>query len=329
MSENPQDCTDKLNVRHPLIRQIGDLAAAVTDSCLTIVYPEATGWKQVHGEQSPAKTPAFCKLIQSSAEGGRHCRMCHIMMTVAACSGGAAEQRCHAGATVLVCSASQPDDESMAVLSSCLFSSGAAWDEVRKRGRKLGLNLTRLRKAFMDLPSMDDKQLVSLKAAMQAMGYALQVVRQNQQLSAQINRLGHTADQIETLEKFLADSDWANPAAKGSSAKRKDKPLLVHVVCELIQQRPDLPLTVKEIAAAARLTPNHFTTLFREHAGKPFNEYLTEQRLKRAKKLLRNPTLGVSEIARLCGYEDPGYFTRRFHQVTGVSPRIWRNHPNS
>ncbi len=329
MSGKQETGTDKLNIRHPLIKQIDSLTTLLTDSCLTIVYPEASGWKQTHSEQEAHLTPAFCKLIQSTPEGARHCRMCHILMTVAACSGGATEQCCHAGARVLVCSASPSNDESMAVLSSCLFSSDERWEEIRQRGQKLGINLTRLREAFMNLPHMDTQQIDALKAAMQTMGYALQVVRENQQLSARIDKLGHTTDQIETLEKFLADSAWANPAPKGVSAGKKDKPLLIHVVCELIQQRPDLPLTVKEIAAAARLTPNHFTTLFSEHVGKPFNEYLTEQRMKRARKLLGNPTLGISEIARLCGYDDPGYFARRFHKTVGVSPREWRNHPDA
>ena len=99
----------------------------------------------------------------------------------------------------------------------------------------------------------------------------------------------------------------------------------MHVVCELVRQRPDLPLSVKELAVAARLTPNHFTTLFREHAGAPFTEFLTEQRITRAKKLLQNPTLSINEVAQLVGYEDPGYFTRLFRKKTKHSPREWRN----
>ena len=130
------------------------------------------------------------------------------------------------------------------------------------------------------------------------------------------------------MTNFLENTTWAKKF-KSSAPGGRGKSLLVHVVCELIQQRPDLPLTVKEIAAAANLTPNHFTTLFHNHTGSSFNEYLTKQRILRAQKLLLNPTLSINEIAGLTGYDDPGYFTRRFRQQTGLSPRDWRNHKAS
>ena len=77
---------------------------------------------------------------------------------------------------------------------------------------------------------------------------------------------------------------------------------------------------MKELAAAARLTPNHFTTLFREHTGRPFTEFLTEERIARAKKLLLNPTLSINEVAKLAGYDDPGYFTR-FYSELNLGPQ--------
>jgi len=247
------------------------------------------------------------------------------MMAVAACSGGPTEQMCHAGASVLVCPASDPAAESMAVLSSCIYSSDGSWDVVRQRGEKLGIDLKRLRKAFLKLPRPDAGQLRILKMAMQVMSYALREVHQNWLLSNRLGDATRRQDPVGNLTKFLSNTTWANSPRRPSPGGR-GKSLLVRVVSELVQQRPDMPLTVKELAAAAGLTPNHFTTLFRIHAGSSFNEYLTKQRIARAQKLLLNPTLSINEIARLTGYDDPGYFTRRFHQETGLSPRDWRNH---
>ncbi len=310
--------------RHPLIRQVAELAFAATGSRLLIVYPVSSGWEQVHGDVHVQQQPAFCSLIQGSKEGTKHCRMCHIMMAVAACSGGPANQICHAGASVLVCPAADASHESMAVLSSCIHSSAAAWDAVRRRGQKLGVDLKALRKAFMSLPQPDAEGLRVLKIAMQTMSYALHLVHQNRNLSNRVEDACESRDSVGNLAKFLGNTQWAKRSRLPGSGGRGQS-LLVRTVSELVRQRPDLPLTVKELAAAARLTPNHFTTLFREHAGSAFNEYLTEQRIDRARKLLRNPTLSIGEVARLVGYDDPGYFTRRFHQQTGHSPREWRN----
>jgi AraC-like DNA-binding protein/ligand-binding sensor protein len=314
-----------LDARHPLIRQVAEMTAEATGMRLLLVYPEASGWGQAHGDTQTQLQPAFCKLVRSTPEGAKHCRMCHILMAAAACNGGPTEQRCHAGASVLVCPASNDADESIAVLSSCIFSSVTASDEVRQRGEKLGIDMASLHQAFMDLPKLSEQQLQVLRCAMQTMTQAVRVVRQNMELSSQIQALQSGGVSPVNLERFLEEPAWAKASRRHPAGRRGSKPLLVHVVCELVRQRPDLPLTVKELAAAARLTPNHFTTLFREHAGSPFTEYLTEQRIARAKKLLRNPTLSINEVARMVGYDDPGYFTRRFHQKTKLSPREWRN----
>ncbi len=297
----------------------------VTGSRLMVVYPVESGWGQVLLEGKGQNVTSFCKVVGSSAEGAKHCRTCHILMSVAACNGGPAEQRCHAGASVLVCPASCESNECMAVLSSCLFSSNDAWGEVRKRGEKLGLDLKMLEKTFRELPRMTARQIEILRMAMKTMGYAITVVRQNQKLTERINELQSGAVAGPDLGRFLEETTWAKDSLAQAAGSAGNRPLLVQVVCELVRQRPDLPLTVKELAGAARLTPNHFTTLFREHAGIPFNEYLTEQRIARSKKLLRNPTISISEIARMVGYDDPGYFARRFQQKTGLSPRVWRN----
>lgn len=325
MNTQKRKAPEPLDTRHPLIQQLAELTVEATGSRMMIVYPVESGWGQVMFQGKTRDVAPFCKLVGSTSEGAKHCRTCHILMSVAACNGGPSEQRCHAGASVLVCPASSSPDESMAVLSSCLFSSHDAWDEVRKRGEKLGLDIKTLEKTFRELPRLTDHQIAMLRSAMRAMGHAVSLIRQNQKLAARISELQAGDTTVVDLGRFLEDTSWAKDSLAHAAGTAGNRPLLIHVVCELVRQRPDLPLTVKELAAAARLTPNHFTTLFRAHAGIPFNEYLTEQRITRSKKLLRNPTVSISEIARMVGYDDAGYFARRFQQKTGLSPREWRN----
>ena len=314
-----------LDIRHPLIRQIAAMITEMTGDRLLIVHPDVFGWGQVYVDAEKPPMPSFCALIRSSAEGEKQCRMCHILMAVAACSGSAMEQRCHAGASVLVCPVDNPSYETCAVLSSCMFTQPNAWEDVRRAGEGLGVDVAHLRKAFRSLPQPDERQMRLLRSALQSMSLAIQLVRQNKELSSRVRKTHVGRRPKVDLERFLGETGWAKTAQVRSAQPEGEKPLLVHVVCELVRQRPDLPLSVKELAAAARLTPNHFTTLFREHAGCPFTEFLTEQRITRAKRLLQNPTLSINEIAQLAGYDDPGYFTRRFREKTNLSPRQWRN----
>nr|WP_237665885.1 MULTISPECIES: helix-turn-helix transcriptional regulator [unclassified Vibrio] len=58
---------------------------------------------------------------------------------------------------------------------------------------------------------------------------------------------------------------------------------------------------------------------FKNATGKTFKEYLTEYRLDQACRLLINGEK-VSQVAFLCGFNDPSYFSQRFKSHFGLSP---------
>jgi AraC-like DNA-binding protein len=95
----------------------------------------------------------------------------------------------------------------------------------------------------------------------------------------------------------------------------------------LVAHKPSLPYTVTSIAAAARITPNHFSSLFHHWMGQSFLDFLNTARINAAKDLLRDLSLSISEVAHRAGYEDANYFARRFRLTTGMTPRKWRNTP--
>lgn len=67
---------------------------------------------------------------------------------------------------------------------------------------------------------------------------------------------------------------------------------------------------------------DYLCRLFRQELHITPHKYLTDLRLQSAADaLLANPDSSMSEIARLCGYSDPLYFSRMFKKRFGVSPR--------
>ncbi len=320
---------DAQRLTHPLLRQIADLAATAAGMRLVVVYPTPSGWGEIYGDAHRELQPAFCHLFRGSRDGARHCRMCHILMTVAACGGSPLVQRCHAGANVLVCPASSAASESTAIVSSCMFADESAWPETAARGQTLGLDARKLRKAFRELPRLDDRQRDVMTGFMTTMSLAVQTIRRTMEIEQRLNERDadrhRPALDRELEDLFATSAEWAlNRSGRLVESRDGHAPLLVRVVCELVRQRPDLPLTVKELATAARVSPNHLTTLIGQWAGKSFTELLTEQRIERAKNLLGNVTLNINQVAALVGYDDPGYFARRFKQQTGFTPRDWR-----
>ena len=56
-----------------------------------------------------------------------------------------------------------------------------------------------------------------------------------------------------------------------------------------------------------------------------FTELVTERRLERAQELLANTAARIAEVAYASGFADEAYFTRRFRQWYGMSPRAYRD----
>jgi AraC family transcriptional regulator len=84
-------------------------------------------------------------------------------------------------------------------------------------------------------------------------------------------------------------------------------------------------LALEEIAAAAYLSEYHFARLFKQVTGVTPHVYLANVRLERARKLLADTALAISEVAAMVGYQSQSHFTKIFKSVTGVTPRAYRD----
>ena len=84
------------------------------------------------------------------------------------------------------------------------------------------------------------------------------------------------------------------------------------------------PLTVDDLARAARLSRAHFSREFRREFGESPHAYLLTRRLERAASLLRTTDRSVAEICFAVGLHSVGSFTSSFSRMYGVSPTAYR-----
>jgi transcriptional regulator GlxA family with amidase domain len=87
-----------------------------------------------------------------------------------------------------------------------------------------------------------------------------------------------------------------------------------------IEEAPERPLRVTEMARAVNLSPSQVTRLFRLGTGDSPARYLRLRRLQRARVLIENTFLSIKEVMQMVGVNDPSHFTRDFTRVHGVSP---------
>lgn len=83
-------------------------------------------------------------------------------------------------------------------------------------------------------------------------------------------------------------------------------------------------LTLNGLAHQLHVSPSYLSTLFKKETGQSFTEYLTQQRLAFAKKLLHETDLPINVVAAECGIADNNYFARIFKAQEGMTPAQYR-----
>ena len=84
------------------------------------------------------------------------------------------------------------------------------------------------------------------------------------------------------------------------------------------------PVTLREMAGAACMSPNHLLRTFRQAFGETPHQFLTTRRLEEARRLLADRELPVTEICLAVGFESLGSFSTLFRKRFGVSPSEYR-----
>jgi len=87
-------------------------------------------------------------------------------------------------------------------------------------------------------------------------------------------------------------------------------------------------LTVAAVGRAAGLSGSRMAALFKRHCGCGIIAYQQRLRMDKARRLLQDPYMRVSEAALGCGYRDVNYFIRLFRRRHGVAPTAWRRRGN-
>ena len=83
-------------------------------------------------------------------------------------------------------------------------------------------------------------------------------------------------------------------------------------------------LRLEDVARAFFVTPAYLSRSFKACTGLSFVTYLNHLKVERAKELLKETDLPVSEICGRVGYSDLKYFTKSFKKVTGIKPGEFR-----
>ncbi len=105
----------------------------------------------------------------------------------------------------------------------------------------------------------------------------------------------------------------------------EDKDHLINLASAYVEEHfTNAQLRISDIARSLGCSADYLSHRFHQLNGQHLSRRITEQRLLFACTLLRESNLGIEEVARASGFQDPGYFSRCFRKAEGLSPRAWR-----
>ena len=96
------------------------------------------------------------------------------------------------------------------------------------------------------------------------------------------------------------------------------------LIAEAMDRPDSASPTLRELAATARLSTNHFIRSFRRIRGTTPHQLVMTRRCQRAIDLLRQPDLTVADVSDAAGYSSPAYFIASFRQQLGVTPGAYQ-----
>ena len=98
---------------------------------------------------------------------------------------------------------------------------------------------------------------------------------------------------------------------------------ITHVV-EFIRMNLRENISMKNLSEKAGMSTTSFYRFFRRELGMSPIEFVLSEKIKCAKKLLKNPTIQINEVCYLSGFEDSNYFIRLFKKHEGITPKQYQ-----
>lgn len=91
-----------------------------------------------------------------------------------------------------------------------------------------------------------------------------------------------------------------------------------------IQEHLTEEISLEAIANDLDMSRYHFSRLFKQSMGVSPYHYVLQQRVERAKQLLKQKELSITDIALECGFANQTHLNKHFRQLTGMSPTTYR-----
>ncbi len=100
---------------------------------------------------------------------------------------------------------------------------------------------------------------------------------------------------------------------------------IISDVMQYVKNNLDKKLTVSQIAKTIPVSSSYLSTLFRKNTGKHLVEYISAEKMKRAKEYMRERKYTFTQISEMLGFNSIHYFSKLFKKQFGITPSEYTN----
>lgn len=126
---------------------------------------------------------------------------------------------------------------------------------------------------------------------------------------------------LQELLIRIIQSQTINSIKNGSKESGNSS---VYEITEFIKLNLKENMTLKTLSNKACMSTASFYRFFKSELGMSPIEYVLNEKIKEAKKLLQNPDIQINEVCYLAGFDDANYFSRLFKKHEGITPKQYQ-----
>lgn len=155
----------------------------------------------------------------------------------------------------------------------------------------------------------------------------------NTELATTINKLIRECMSFSVTKDALADlalQELLIRIIQTQTAQRVDSPTTIdtdsaiYAITDYIRKNITSNISLKELSEKACMSTTSFYRYFKRELGMSPIEFILNEKIKQAKKLLKNPGIQINEVCYMAGFDDCNYFIRLFKKYEGITPKQYQ-----
>lgn len=155
----------------------------------------------------------------------------------------------------------------------------------------------------------------------------------NTELATTINKLIRECMSYSVTKDALADlalQELLIRIIQTQTIQRADTPAtadtnsIIYAITEHIRKNITADISLKDLSEKACMSTTSFYRYFKKELGMSPIEFILNEKIKQAKKLLKNPGIQINEVCFMAGFDDCNYFIRLFKKYEGITPKQYQ-----